>query len=231
MGLKHHPRVVTNGLVYYLDAANPRCYSGSGLTVNGLIAGLGGTLVGAGFGFTNGGYFTFRNNTDKLNIGNPPVLQGLQLNFTLSCWFNQIANNQYSTLYADYSTDNSHKLVSLLRVDSGTLRYYTSNSSGTWQAVSPASITNGLWYFVSVTVSGTLSSPTTSIFLNGTTYNNSLSALSSTPDITATHSIGGNVYINEGFNGNISQLSIYNRALTAQEVLQNYNSTKKRFGL
>ena len=137
--------------------------------------------------------------------------------------------SQYSTLYADYSLDNSHKLVSLLRVDSGTLRYYTSNSSGTWQAVSPASITNGLWYFVSVTVSGTLSSPTTSIFLNGTTFNNSLSALSSTPDTTATHSIGGNIYANEGFNGNISQLSIYNRALSQQEVLQNYNATKKRY--
>lgn len=231
MGIAYNTSQVTDGLVFAIDAANPRSYSGSGITVNGLISGLGGTLVGAGFGSTNGGYFTFRNNTDKLNIGNPQVLQGLQLNFTLSCWFNQIANNQYSTLYADYSLDNSHKLVSLLRVDGGTLRYYTSNSSGGIQAVNPASITNGLWYFVSVTVSGTLSSPTTSIFLNGTTFNNSLSALSSTPDTTATHSIGGNVYANEGFNGNISQLSIYNRPLSAQEIRQNYNATRKRYGV
>lgn len=28
-----------------------------------------------------------------------------------------------------------------------------------------------------------------------------------------------------------SQMLVYNRALTAQEVLQNYNSTKKRYGL
>jgi hypothetical protein len=231
MGIAYNTSQVTDGLIFAIDAANPRSYSGSGITVNGLISGLGGTLVGAGFGSTNGGYFTFRNNTDKLNIGNPSVLQGLQLNFTLSCWFNQIANNQYSTLYADYSLDNSHKLVSLLRVDGGTLRYYTSNSSGGIQAVNPASITNGLWYFVSVTVSGTLSSPTTSIFLNGTTFNNSLSALSSTPDTTATHSIGGNVYANEGFNGNISQLSIYNRPLSAQEIRQNFNATRKRYGV
>ena len=231
MAVGYNPSIVSDGLVFYLDAANTRCYSGSGLTVNGLISGLGGTLVGAGFGSTNSGYFTFRNNTDKLIIGNPQVLRGLQLNFTLSCWFNQIANRQYSTLYADYSNDNSHKLVSLLRVDGGILRYYTSNSSGGIQAVNPASITNGLWYFVSVTVTGTLSSPTTSIFLNGTTFNNSLSALSSTPDITATHSIGGNVYANEGFNGNISQVKIYNRALTQQEILQNFNATRFRYGI
>jgi len=229
MGISYNTSIVTDGLVFALDAANPRCYSGYGITANGLVGGIGGTLVGAGFGSTNNGYFTFRNNTDKLNIGNPAVLQGLQLNFTLSCWFNQIANNQYSTLYADYSLDNSHRLISLLRVDSGILKYYTSLSNGGIQAVGPASITNGLWYFVSVTVSGTLSSPTTSIFLNGTTFNNSLSALSSTPNLTNTHCIGGNVYINEGFNGNISQIQIYNRALSQQEIIQNYNATKGRY--
>jgi hypothetical protein len=33
------------------------------------------------------------------------------------------------------------------------------------------------------------------------------------------------------FNGNISQVSIYNRALSASEVKQNFNATKSRFGL
>jgi hypothetical protein len=35
----------------------------------------------------------------------------------------------------------------------------------------------------------------------------------------------------EIWNGNISSVMIYNRALTATEVLQNYNATKSRFGL
>ena len=34
-----------------------------------------------------------------------------------------------------------------------------------------------------------------------------------------------------GVNGTVYNCSIYNRALTAQEVLQNYNATKKRYGL
>ena len=229
MGTKYNPKIVTNGLVYYLDAANPRSYPGSGLTSYGLVGGIGGTLIGAGFGTTNNGYFTFRNLTDKIAIGNPTVLQGLQINFTLACWFNQISNLQYATLYADYSAVNSHKLVSLFRVDSGFLKYYTTDTSGNFQSITPAAITNGQWNFATITVSGTISSPTASVFLNGTTYNYSLSALSSTPDLTNTHCIGGNVYINEGFNGNISQVQIYNRALTAQEILQNYNATKQRY--
>ena len=33
------------------------------------------------------------------------------------------------------------------------------------------------------------------------------------------------------FGGNISQVSIYDRALSASEILQNYNATKGRYGL
>jgi hypothetical protein len=33
------------------------------------------------------------------------------------------------------------------------------------------------------------------------------------------------------FTGNIASVQIYNRALSATEVLQNYNATKSRFGL
>jgi hypothetical protein len=36
---------------------------------------------------------------------------------------------------------------------------------------------------------------------------------------------------NQYLTGNIAQASIYNRALSASEVLQNYNATKTRFGL
>jgi len=34
-----------------------------------------------------------------------------------------------------------------------------------------------------------------------------------------------------GFNGNISQVSIYNRALSAQEISQNFNATRGRYGI
>jgi len=44
-------------------------------------------------------------------------------------------------------------------------------------------------------------------------------------------SIGGSFDPNQAFGGNITIVKVYNRALTATEVLQNYNATKSRFGL
>jgi hypothetical protein len=230
MGVKSGPRIVTNGLIFDLDAAVSRSYSGSGNTSISLIGDIVGSLNNSvGFGNTNNGYFIFNDPTDCISLGNPLILQGLQINYTLSCWFKQLSNLQYATLYSDYSSVSGHRLVSLLRVDSGSLKYYTSTASGDYQSITPASITNGSWYFASVTISGTVGSPTASVFLNGTTYTYSLSAMSSTPYTGSTHCIGGNVHNNEYFNGNISQVSIYNRALTAQEILQNYNATKGRY--
>jgi hypothetical protein len=232
MGVEYNPIVPIDGLVMYIDAANIRSYPGTGNTANSLTGNISGTLNNTvGFSNTNKGYFTFNDATDCISLGNPSVLQGLQINYTLSCWFNQQSTLQYATLYSDYSAVSSHRLVSLLRIDSGSLVYYTSTSNGNYQSIYPASITNGAWYFVSVTISGTLGSPSASVFLNGTTYTYSLSAMSSTPYTGSTHCIGGNVHNNENFNGNISQVQIYNRALSALEILQIYNSTKQRYGL
>jgi hypothetical protein len=234
MGLKHHPRVVTDGLVFYVDAANTRSYSGSGLTANGLVGGIGGTLVnGVGFSSSNNGSFFFDGTNDYINLGNPTVLQGLQLNMTISCWFNRQAFTLSATLYSDYADVGGIRLTSLLRIDNNFLNYYTSAPNNGFQNVYPTTITSGVWYFVSVAVSGTLSSPIANIFLNGTFYTFNLGALNSTPFTGAIHCIGGNINIgtNEYFNGNISQVQIYNRALTQQEILQNYNATKTRYGL
>ena len=232
MGLGHAPTIVTDGLVFALDAANSRCYSGSGNTAYALAGNITGTLAGSvGFGTTNLGFFVFNDTTDHISLGNPTSLQGLQLNMTLSCWFRQRANVTYGTLYSDYSAVNNSRLVSLLRVDGGSLVYYTSKSDGGYQSVIPGAITNGTWYFASVTIGGTISSPTASIFVNGTTYSYNLSALSSSPFTGSTHCIGGNVHNNEYFDGSISQVIIYDRALSPQQVLQNYNATKRRYGL
>ena len=232
MATSYNLKLVTDGLVYYLDAANPRCYAGTGLTSYGLVGSIVGSLAGSvGFGTSNNGSFIFNDTSDHISLGNPTVLQGLQLNMTLSCWFNQRSNVSYGTLYSDYSAVGAHKLVSLLRVDSGQLRYFTSDSAGNYQYVQPASITNGSWYFVSVTISGILGAPVATIFLNGTTYSYNLVPLSSTPFTGSTHCIGGNVHNNEYFDGNIALTQIYNRALSAAEVRQNYNATKGRYGL
>jgi len=47
----------------------------------------------------------------------------------------------------------------------------------------------------------------------------------------ATLYVGQDDYGGRFFRGNISSINVYNRALSATEVLQNFNNTRGRFGL
>lgn len=85
MGTKYNPSVVRDGLVYYIDAANSRSYSGSGITANSLVGGINGTLTnGVGFSSANNGSFSFDGTNDYINFGNSSTLQ--QSSGTLSAW-------------------------------------------------------------------------------------------------------------------------------------------------
>ena len=71
------------------------------------------------------------------------------------------------------------------------------------------------------------------IYINGVLANSAIfSGISQTSTSTSIFTIGGrtagDIY---PFNGKVSQVSIYNRALSASEILQNYNAQKSRFGL
>jgi hypothetical protein len=230
MGLKHHPRVVTNGLVMYVDAANTRCYPGTGLTANGLIGGIGGTLVnGVGFTTLNSGSFFFDGTNDYINIGVQPQIDGYQLPVSLLGWF-KISTLKLNTICGIY--DGFANVYNLLRLDNSVYRFFLSNAAnGQFQYFDhPASISINTWYFFAVVVSGSISTPLLSMYLNNTSAQSfSPLALKSTVVLSRDYRIGASYTANENFQGNISDFKFYNRALTAQEVLQNYNATKMRY--
>ena len=85
MGISAGPNGVSDGLVFQLDAANLRSYTGTGLTANGLVSGIGGTLVnGVGFGTTVGGTFVFDGVDDYIYI---PSITSIIGDFTVGVWF------------------------------------------------------------------------------------------------------------------------------------------------
>ena len=70
MGLIHSPRIVTDGLVLYLDAANNRSYPGTGTTWSDLVGSNNGTLNnGPTFSGANGGSIVFDGSDDYINMG------------------------------------------------------------------------------------------------------------------------------------------------------------------
>lgn len=218
MAVKAGPRIVGGGLILDVDAAVSRSYSGSGLTANGLIGGIGGTLVnGVGFTTANNGAFTFDGSNDYINFGNSSAVQ--QSSGTLSAWAKSSSPGVgYRGIIAKQGA------YGLFYVD-GVLVAYD------WPADVPRStginIADNTWKNVVLTYQSGVSNGTR-IYINGA------SALTTTITI---QSQVANLF--GGAEANASQFSacqassfkMYNRALTAQEVLQNYNSSKKRYGL
>ena len=215
MGLAHSPSIISDGLVFYLDAANTRSYSGSGLTANGLVSGIGGTLVnGVGFTSSNNGSFTFDGTNDQILL-NSVILSGSQ-DFTINAWIEGTGGD--GTIFGNYPA--------------GTLQmFYSPSYIGLWLNNNSAYANAALYYksgVVNLTVQRSGGS-NLFVYLDGllikTGSSNALIGTTSNFRIGAT-SVGGELIV-----GRICNIQVYNRALSATEILQNYNATRKRFGL
>ena len=233
MSVAYNTKIVLDGLVLYLDAANIKSYPGSGTTWTDLSGrGNNGTLTnGPTYSSANSGSIVFDGSNDYVTLGTPSLLNQVQVPLTICIWANANSLGTYNTLWGVYKSTTSSQLYSLLRVDSGVLKYFSSTSAGGYQLQGTFSISTNLWYFYAVTVSGSISSPTVTIYLNNSSQSFSYAAFSSTPDATVDFRIGSNSVGTELWNGNISNAMWYNRALTATEISQNFNALRGRYGI
>ncbi len=231
MGLSHSPGIVTSGLIYSIDAANTRSYSGSGLTVNGLVGGLGGTLVnGTGFSSSDNGSFFFDGTNDYINTNIFSSSIGFtSSNFTISLWTKIKDYSQYNA-FVTRTSGNLPAPLDFFILNDGSYApgYVNVNLGGVagWTSIMSSSVFPLTWTYLTFM----LNSTTMSIFYNG--------VLNNTGTLTATRVESANsikIGTREDgvtrMNGNISQVQIYNRALSATEIRQNFNATRKRYGV
>ena len=222
-----------DGLVFSIDAGNSRCYSGSGNTAFGLIGGIGGTLVnGVGFTSSNSGSFVFDGTNDFINI------PGIEINtsFTIGMYFLSLSDNRTNIITGKYA--------------GGTTDFWigTTNSGGPYKAwfsitdganpnkleTTSYNLTTGVWYYITAVYNNNNNSTyTASLYMNGVLQQSLTGGLGfSNP--TGNYTIGNysiGTPFSAYFQGNLGCHHYYNRALTAAEVKQNYNATKKRYGL
>ena len=237
MAVGYNPSIVSDGLVFYIDAASSRCYSGSGNTANGLVGGIGATLVnGVGFTSTNSGYFSLDGTNDYISVPN-----GFSSYFksndywSVDLWvklLNQTAGEPvlvsagpaigYFDLFLEVG-DNQIYFAAGRGSDSGYIQNQNvSNTLG-------YNLTARYFNIVFIKTGST----TGSVSVNSINIPMSISGggLSSMPNINEELRIG--TFRQSGFelHGNIGQVKIYNRALSEQEILQNFNATRFRYGV
>ena len=225
MALSHSPRIITNGLVLCLDAANRKSYPTTGTTWTDLSGGVNnGTISGATYNSANGGSFSFNGSNNVVNSSTSIIDRADGQEITVSCWIKPSrTSGQYSVFCTNRSNDASiYNWIFYQHTNDGAIAFHGDN-----QNKSSYVPTINVWINVTNTVTA---SGASTLYVNGVstytvtgyTYGNG------TPSRLG---IGADPGGQEPFQGNISQVSIYNRALSAAEIKQNFNSLRGRYGI
>jgi hypothetical protein len=227
MAISRGPKTVTNGLVLALDAADTNSYRGSGTTWSDLSGNNNtGTLTnGPTFSNVNQGTIVFDGTDDYVALPTSGLAFGTG-QFTIEAWVYSTSAVTYNYIYATQSSNVSGFLTLYYQ---NTFGFSLADFNGSVRVTTThqTAVSLNTWYHV---IGLRNSSNQYVVYVNGvTSTSNNSSTLSIT---TADPRIGINPATNgERWAGRISTVKLYNRALTATEVLQNYNATKTRFGL
>ena len=226
MGVNYNPKIVTDGLVLCLDVANTKSYPGSGTTWTDLTGnGYNGTLTNSPtYNSSNLGFFQFVTddfaaipNNVALDTQTPTVEVWIKTNATTQngFWFEKgTVNSQYSLFQEGGSIQWRMNIGGITNLSTTTATYMNTTN----------------WY----QVVGTYTSGTRRLYINGVLVNSDTQT-----GTIATNSGGMSIGVYGGFNGsrgyfyngNLSSCKVYNRALTATEIQQNFSATRGRYGI
>ena len=212
--------VVQDGLVLNLDAGVSSSYPGSGTTWSDLSSnGNNGTLTnGPTYSSSNGGSIVFDGTNDYVETSSG--MFNCNSNFTFNSWVNADVNNTIRTIISKISAYGSIQI----RFNSSNQVQIVNNNVVNVGSFSSFNSSASTWYNICVV----RNSNTYNLYVNGTYISSFTSTNTYTHDADT---IGQNYFSSEKWDGKISAISAYNRALTAAEVEQNFNATKSRFGL
>jgi len=221
------PPIITSGLTLYLDAANSKSYV-TGSTVWNDLGGLrnsGSFVNGPGFSTDGGGSITLSTGAVS-SISNFPIQLSGTGSKTVSCFFKSSGITR-SGLLSTRNTTGTAGWTLNINNPVGSLGYFIVGTGGGILTVA-AGIVTGSWFNATATYN--LATTTTILYLNGIQIGSNTSFANNTNISALSGSIGieGTSF---NLSGNIATTLIYNRALSAAEVLQNYNALKSRFGL
>jgi hypothetical protein len=224
MSLGHGPAVVQNGLVLNVDAVNIKSYPGSGTTWTDLSGNaFNGTLTNSPT-YNASGSFSFNGTTQFITFGDNLDLIGSDISGSI--WVNLTSfDASFSPLIDKLATAGNYRFFVNA---AGQIGFGIRGAGNVYEAIAtPSAILTGAWYNLAFTFQGTV----ISIYVNGTIQTSGTLATITRAD-TASHLKIGYSDNNARFlNGLVSQAQLYNRALSATEVLQNFVALRGRYGI
>ena len=228
MSLFHGGSVVKNGLMLHLDAANSKSYSGSGATWSDLSGGARNATLLNTPTYSSQGFLSFdKASSEYATVKNIGSLSA----WTIEAWFRatstltgqvtMVVGNQYNGSNLNFSMGTNNA--------AGSYNLCVGFFNGAWRNTTGFAPALNTWYHVIGTYNGT----TVIQYVNG--------AVDTQLSYTGISQSGGEIRIagrwddlagsGNYFPGDISVVRIYNTALQASEVVQNFNATRGRYGI
>ena len=233
MAFNYSPKIVTDGLVLYMDAANSKSYVSGSTTWNDISrSGNNGTLInGPTFNSSNGGSIVFDgvddrvSRTTNINTGQNftvnawiyPTLLGTTKRTVAASSYNYTSLNGWFLCTAGFNTNNTF--------------FFSAGSDNAYRVALANTLSLNQWAYISAVCQN--GGGSINLYKNGIETSYELTSLS-TNTLTYTYpqfNVGyrDTAGLTDPYTGNIAQVTIYNKTLTASEVLQNYNATKGRY--
>jgi hypothetical protein len=210
--------IVNRGLIMHLDASSTSSYPGTGTGWYDLTGNLyNGILTnGPTYSSTNGGSMVFDGSNDYVALNTTSIISGNQ-SFTIESFYT-ITGAAGGALFGNYGPGNTSNTIWF----SGQYGIYINGSC--YAASHP--ITSGTHHMVATRDSNGV----VKLYLDGALSNTAtLNASIATPINYRIGTDAGSTQ--EPFSGNLYSIRVYNRDLSLNEILQNYNIQKSRFGL
>jgi hypothetical protein len=238
----NYSKIIKNGLVLWVDAMNDNSYPESGITWTDLSGNNNdATLInGPTFDTANGGSIVFDGTNDRAVVLQNDNLKMGAADYSIEAWvnYNTLPGVGVATATAALFRKNVTNFIECdlsIVSGSGGYRINTSQGSGVASLGNTSSIaisiSTGSWYQFCITRQGT----NISHYMTGSlvsTVTNGLATVFTSSTADGSGSIGSVVNGGNRTTGKIATVRIYkNVALTATEVLQNFNATRRRFGI
>ena len=224
--------VVTNGLVLYYDPSNSSSYPGTGTTINSLAPT---NLTGAmsNITYTNP-YFSYNGTSSQITVTDNALLEPGPGNWTMEAWV-YLSNTGAGpkTILGKFDPGGLAADVSYsMRISTANAYAQIGDGTGAYVDSISYTLTINTWTQI-VYVWTNSATKTLQTYINGASIgsvNHTLNSILNTPSNLYIGSYNGGEYA-QWMSGRIGITRLYNSALTASQVLQNYNTNRGLYGL
>jgi hypothetical protein len=220
-------KINATNLLWNVDATQLRSYSGSGTTWTNLASvGLNGTLVNSPtFNSGNGGSIVFNGSNQYISTASQIIT--ITSDWSVNVWYKTSGGVNSCPLVVRGLVGENIQWRCELQNSTGKISFTMRNPSDQTILGTTSTLGTG-WHMATYTKN---SSNLVTLYMDGVSENSG--TITNFTDVAANIILGrlGNSVGPYYLNGNIGNVQLYSRTLSSDEVLNNFNAVKSRFGL